>query len=34
MSDCGIALIICTLLLLAVLSWFEFIEWISMVLLG
>ena len=34
MSDFGIVLIFSTLLALAVLSWFEFIKWISMVLLG
>ena len=34
MSDFGIVIIVSTLLALAVLSWFEFIEWISMVLLG
>lgn len=34
MSDFGIVLIVSTLLALAVVSWFEFIEWISMVLLG
>lgn len=34
MSDFGIVLIVSTLLALAVVSWFEFIEWIGMVLLG
>lgn len=34
MSDFGIAIIISTLLALAVVSWFELIEWIGMVLLG
>lgn len=34
MSDFGIVIIISTLLALAVVSWFELIEWIGMVLLG
>lgn len=34
MSDFGTILILCVLLTLAVVSWFEFIEWLSMVLLG
>ena len=34
MNDFGIILVLCTLLALAVVSWLEFIEWISMVLLG
>lgn len=34
MSDFGVILIVSTLLALAVLSWFEFIQWLSMVLLG
>lgn len=34
MSDFGIVLIVAMLLALAVVSWFEFIQWLSMVLLG
>ena len=34
MNDFGIILVLCTLLALAVMSWFEFIQWLSMVLLG
>lgn len=34
MSDFGIILILCVLLALVAVSWFEFIEWLSMILLG
>lgn len=34
MSDFGVILVLCTLLALAAVSWFEFIEWLSMILLG
>lgn len=32
MNDFGIILVLCTLLALAVVSWFEFIEWLRMLL--
>lgn len=34
MSDFGAILILCVLLALAAVSWFEFVEWLGMILLG
>lgn len=33
MNDFGIILVLCTLLALAVVSWFEFIEWLAIIIL-
>lgn len=33
MSDLGVILVLCTLLTLAAVSWFEFIEWLTEIIL-